>query len=96
MGRATYDSAQEIRNQEINREEGIKLIKKFDGEYSKRFEKEIFKYLSITKHEFPKIFDKFEHPQMNTKYFNLLANKFRSPHLWELKENKWKLRHNIN
>jgi N-acetyl sugar amidotransferase len=95
MGRATYDSAQEIRNQEINREEGKALIKKYDGEYSARFEKEIFEYLSITKQEFPKIFNKFEHPTMNTRYFELLANKFRSPHLWMLKDKKWKLRHKI-
>ena len=46
MGRATYDSAQEIRNGEINREEGVELVRKFDGEYPKRFENELFEYLS--------------------------------------------------
>ena len=32
MGRATYDAAQEIRNGKST-EEGIKLVKQFDGEY---------------------------------------------------------------
>jgi len=42
IGRATYDTSQEIRNGEINRNEGIDLVKKFDGEYPLRFEKELF------------------------------------------------------
>ena len=33
IGRATYDAAQEIRSKDIDREEGVSLIKKFDGEY---------------------------------------------------------------
>ena len=53
IGRATYDAAQEIRNGEITLDEGRALCKKFDGEYPDRFEKEIFKYLSIDKQHFP-------------------------------------------
>jgi len=47
IGRATYDAAQEIRNDEINRKEGVALVKKYDGEFPDRFADEIFKYLSI-------------------------------------------------
>ena len=54
MGRATYDSSQEIRNKEITREEGIQLIRQFDGEYSTRFENELFEYLSMNKKDYPK------------------------------------------
>lgn len=96
IGRCTYDSAQEIRNKEITREEGIKLVRKFDGEYPKRFENEVFKYLSINNKEYSKkVVDQFEQPEMNKKYFNDLTNKFRSPHLWYLKNNNWYLRHKL-
>ena len=47
IGRATYDASQEVRNDEINRDEAIALVKKYDGEYPDRFENEIFEYLSI-------------------------------------------------
>ena len=49
IGRATYDAAQEIRSKDIEREKGVSLIKKFDGEYPERFLKEIFDYLSLNK-----------------------------------------------
>ena len=55
IGRATYDSAQEIRNNEINREEGVALVKKYDGEFPSRFSNEIFEYLSIDKEKFPRL-----------------------------------------
>ena len=97
IGRATYDTSQEIRNGEINRNEGIDLVKKFDGEYPLRFEKELFEYLSISKAEFPKACEKFNVPEMNREYFFKIANRFRSPHLWYYSEdeNGWKLRKTI-
>ena len=33
IGRATYDSCQEVRNEKITREEGISLVKKYDSEF---------------------------------------------------------------
>ncbi len=95
IGRATYDAAQEIRNGEITREEGIRLVKQFDGEYPERFEKEVFEYLSIDKKHFSEIFDKFKNPIMTKDYFLELCNKFRSPHIWKFKGNKWILRKKI-
>ena len=59
IGRATYDAAQEIRS-DINREEGVALVKKFDHEYPSRFSDEIFKYLSINKEEHPIAYKAFE------------------------------------
>ena len=38
---------------EITLDEGKALCKKFDGEYPDRFEKEIFKYLSLDRQHFP-------------------------------------------
>ena len=40
IGRSSYDASQEIRSGDINRNEGINLVKKYDIEFPKRFEKE--------------------------------------------------------
>ncbi len=96
IGRATYDAAQEVRNKEITREEGVALVKRFDGEWPERFADEIFKYLSITKEEFPKAYGMFKHPAMDKEYFMKLAEKFRPPHLWEKVGGEWKLKHQVS
>ena len=72
IGRATYDAAQEIRNAHLTREDGVALVKRFDGEYPERFEREVFDYLSV---------DGFV-PFTRERLF-MLAEKFRSPHLWD-------------
>lgn len=95
IGRATYDSSQEIRNGEITKEEAVLLIKQFDGEYPERFKKEIFEYLSINEKEFPLHYNLFESPSFDEKYFKLLTNKFRSPHIWQNENDKWSLRKTI-
>ena len=92
IGRATYDSCQEIRNGEITRDEAIALIKRFDGEYPKRFESEVFQYLSITEKEFPKAYKNFKNPTLDYDIFSDLTGKFRSPHLWKKENEKWILR----
>ena len=43
IGRTSYDAAQEIRNEEITREEGVALCKRYDGEFPTRFEQEIWR-----------------------------------------------------
>ena len=95
IGRATYDAAQEIRNDEITREEGVALVKKYDGEYPERFEQEIFQYLSIDKKEFPIANTMFQEPNMNRDYFDSLCDTFRSPHLWKKESNLWILRSTV-
>ena len=95
IGRATWDTAQEIRNGEISREEGVGLIKKFDGEFPKRFSQEIFQYLSIDKKSFGNIANEFENPNFDLDYFTNLTDSFRSPHLWIFENNQWKLRNSI-
>ena len=62
IGRATYDAAQEIRSGDIDRQEGIALVKRFDHEFPNRFSDEIFKYLSIPSDEFPEASKMFEEP----------------------------------
>ena len=95
IGRATYDAAQEIRNQEITRAEGIALVKKYDGEYPDRFAEEIFQYLSVPESEFPVASKCFEQPIMDRDYFDSLSDSFRSPHLWRRDGTEWQLRQSV-
>tara|TARA_B110000008_G_C16913759_1_gene541774 strand:+ start:88 stop:1407 length:1320 start_codon:yes stop_codon:yes gene_type:complete len=92
LGRASYDAAQEIRSGDINREEGIALVKRFDNEFPERFIDEMFSYLSINSDEFPIASQMFENPIMDRDYFRLLTDNFRSPHLWYKEGSDWKLR----
>lgn len=72
IGRATYDAAQEIRSGDITREEGVALVHKFDGEFPERFETDVNEYLSLKGFE----------PMTRERWY-ALAEKFRSPHLWD-------------
>ena len=74
--------------------EGIKLVNQFDGEYPTRFENELFEYLSMDQKIF-RAHKLFENPIMTKKYFIKLTDKFRSPHIWMIKNGKWQLRKTI-
>lgn len=95
LGRASYDAAQEIRSGDIDRDEGVALVKRFDHEFPERFADEIFRYLSIPENEFPEASRMFEEPIMNRDYFTRLTDTFRSPHLWKWQDDKWQLRHAV-
>jgi N-acetyl sugar amidotransferase len=95
LGRASYDAAQEIRSRDITRDEGIALVRKFDGEFPERFAEEIFRYLSVNEREFPRAFQAFEQPTVTRESFLELADHFRSPHLWKKEGAEWKLRHTV-
>ena len=64
IGRATYDSAQEVRNGKITRNEAINLVNKFDGEFPEKYLKEFCDYISITEENFYKIVDSFRSPHI--------------------------------
>ena len=95
LGRASYDAAQEIRSGDINRDEGVALVKRFDNEYPERFIEEMFAYLSLTINEFPVASKMFENPIMDKEYFRLLTDQFRTPHLWYKENDEWKLRNPV-
>ncbi len=95
IGRATYDAAQEIRSRDITREEGVALVKRYDGEFPERFADELFRYLSLPATEFPAASRMFEQPIMDRDYFLHLADRFRSPHLWKHENGAWRLRHAV-
>ncbi len=99
LGRASYDTSQEIRRGDINRKEAIALVKRFDGEFPYRFENEIYEYWSTNK--IPgankEMENAFKTKEVNREYIEKLSNKFRSPHLWKYskKEKKWKLNYDL-
>jgi len=94
IGRASYDAAQEIRSGDIDRDEGIALVEKFDHEFPTRFMPELLEYLSLPTREFPVASTMFEQPLMDQDYFERLVDNFRSPHLWKW-TGKWELRHRL-
>jgi len=79
VGRAMMDSAQEIRNKHLTKEEGLALIRKFDGEYPARYEEEFLEYVSIEKDEFIELCDKFRSPHL---WHKTNGN-------WELRKKAW-------
>jgi N-acetyl sugar amidotransferase len=64
LGRATYDASQEIRNKHLTREEGVALVKRFDGEFPDKYFKEVMEYLSIDPIYFIELCDKFRSPHL--------------------------------
>lgn len=94
IGRATYDAAQEIRSGDITREEGVALVRRFDGEWPARFQEELMAYLSVD----PRLEaarKAFADPEMTLDMFLALADSFRSPHLWRRSGDAWELRHQV-
>lgn len=57
IGRATSDSAHEIRDGKITREEGIALVKRYDHEPPRKYFKEFLEYCSITESEVDEVVD---------------------------------------
>ena len=57
IGRATYDSSQEIRNGDITRQDGVNLVKRFDGEFPNLYLEDNLKYLELSLEEFNSIID---------------------------------------
>lgn len=70
LGRATYDAAQEIRNQHITREEGVALVKRFDLEFPEKHFSEFLEYLNMSREEFFAIADSFRSPHLWRKTGN--------------------------
>tara|TARA_B100000989_G_scaffold298858_1_gene290520 strand:+ start:106 stop:1413 length:1308 start_codon:yes stop_codon:yes gene_type:complete len=95
IGRTHYDVAQEIRSGDITKEEGISLIKKFDGEYPSRFLNEILDYLSM-KNEKNRFASFFEEPIIDKSYFDDLCDSFRSPNIWKKTNDGWSLRKSVD
>lgn len=59
VGRATHEAAQEIRNGDLTREEGVALVRKYDCEFPQRFFKDFLEYTGLTEKRFFEIADSF-------------------------------------
>jgi hypothetical protein len=64
VGRAMMDSAQEIRNGHIDKDEGLALMRRYEGEYPARYETEFLNYISMTADEFHTLTDRFRSPHL--------------------------------
>ena len=64
FGRAIRDISRMIQNNQISREEGLKLAKKYDGEYTEEDLKEMLEYLNLKRKEFEEVVDKHRNPEI--------------------------------
>ena len=79
-GRCVSDTAHEIRDGHITREEGIKLIEKYDGEFPQKYFKTFLEYCGITEEYFNQVIDSWRSPHLWGKD----------------QEGNWKLKHKIS
>lgn len=70
IGRTTSDTAHEIRDNKITREEGIALVKKYDGEFPNKYLNEFLKYTGIEYEIFHEILDSWRSDHIWTKKSN--------------------------
>ena len=64
QGRAMNDACRDIRDELITREEGVALVKKYDGEFPEKYYKECLNYMGITHGRFMKVIDKARSPHL--------------------------------
>ena len=80
IGRATSDSAHEIRDGHIIREEAVSLVHRYDGEFPEKHFRESLEYLDLSEQKFWDIVEKY---------------RIASPHLWEKVDGTWKLKYQV-
>ena len=79
IGRTTSDAAHEIRDGKISREEGIALVKKYDGEFPEKFYSEFLEFCDITEGEFWEVIDSWRSEHI----WNFTSNKWLLNHpIW--------------
>src|SRR5262249_15276306 len=81
-GRATSDAAHEIRDGKITREEGVALVKRYDGQFPTKYFKGFLDYCSITQEEFEAIVDSWRSPHLRRRVDGI----------WRLKHAVWESR----
>ncbi len=57
IGRATSDAAHEIRDGKITREEGSALVKRYDGEFPRKYFSDFLDYTGVSEETFRKVID---------------------------------------
>lgn len=79
LGRASYDASQEIRNNHLTREEGIVLVRQYDGEVPEHYLSEVLDYIDLDLEEFMNLCDQFRSPHLWEKVGGE----------WKLKHHVW-------
>jgi N-acetyl sugar amidotransferase len=79
LGRASYDASQEIRNKHLTREEGISLVRQYDGETPMRYLRDVMDYIEMDVEEFMDLCDSFRSSH--------IWSKVRGE--WKLRHNVW-------
>lgn len=64
IGRTTSDTAHEIRDGHLTREEGVALVHKYDGEFPQKYFHEFLEYCGITKEHFWAVIDSWRSPHL--------------------------------
>jgi N-acetyl sugar amidotransferase len=64
LGRASYDASQEIRNKHLTREEGVALVKRFDGEFPDKYLHEIMDFIDMATEDFMALCDQHRSPHL--------------------------------
>lgn len=76
IGRATYDSAQEIRNGDITRDEGVALVRRFDGEFPAAYIADCCRYMGITLDDYSETIERIRSPHLWENSFGSWKLKF--------------------
>lgn len=64
IGRATSDAAHEIRDGHMTREEGVGLVRKYDGEFPAKHYEEFLEYTGLSHERFHEVVDSFRSPHL--------------------------------
>jgi len=80
IARTTADASHEIRDGHITREEGISLVRRYDGEFPQRYFKEFLNYISMSEEQFWDV----------VNYYRTI-----SPHIWKKEGNNWILKKTV-
>jgi len=70
LGRTTSDTAHEIRDGHITRDEGIRLVKRFDGEFPDLHFKTFLNYCDISKEHYYMVIDSWRSSHLWEKKYN--------------------------
>ena len=70
LGRCMEDAAHEIRDGHITREEGLALMRRYEGEFPKKYFKDFLEYLQIDEDHFWDVVDSWRSPNLWKKNNN--------------------------
>jgi len=82
IGRATEDSSQEIRHGDITRDEGLALVKRFDGEFPEMYLQDCLEFMELDEQTYHDVIDKARPPHLWKKENGK----------WKLRQPIWKER----